>query len=145
MRRLLSAHVSLQPRPLRAVVRHGERSSHQNLPKMVHTWVSTRDWALRQVRNLTKLVEQRLRGSDAGKSAGGRKRGARPGRSWLCPVGLFPRPERIRRRADRQHRRASGDDGSGAVEAARRAGPLAGGEGKLATFQRKNSRSKSLI
>jgi hypothetical protein len=61
MRRLLSAHVSLQPRPLRAVVRHGEGSSHQNLPKMVHTWVSTRGWALRQVRNLTKLVEQRLR------------------------------------------------------------------------------------
>jgi hypothetical protein len=61
MRRLLSAHVSLDPRPLRAVVRHGEGSSHQNLPKMVHAWVSTRGWALRQVRNLTKLVEQRLR------------------------------------------------------------------------------------
>src|SRR6266478_5813105 len=67
MRRLLSAHVSLQPRPLRAVVRHGEGSSHQNLPKVVHMWVSTRGWALRQVRNLTKLVEQRLRVFEVGR------------------------------------------------------------------------------
>jgi hypothetical protein len=67
MRRLLSAHVSLQPRPLRAVVRHEEGSSHQNLPKMVHKWVCTRGWALRQVRNLTKLVEQRLRVFEVGR------------------------------------------------------------------------------
>src|SRR6516165_317880 len=66
MRRLLSAHVSPQPRSLRAVVRHGEGSRRQNLPKMVHARVSTRGWAPRQVRNLTKLVEQRLRLSQIG-------------------------------------------------------------------------------
>jgi hypothetical protein len=29
------------------------------LPKMVHTWVSTRGWALRQVRNLTNAAAPR--------------------------------------------------------------------------------------
>src|SRR6516162_878535 len=66
MRRLLSAHVSPQPRSLRAVVRHGEGSRRQNLPKMVHARVSMCGWAPRQVRNLTKLVEQRLRLSQIG-------------------------------------------------------------------------------
>jgi hypothetical protein len=61
MRRLLSAHVSLQPRSLRAVVCHGAGSSHRNPRKVVHARPSTRGWALRQVRNSTKLIEQRLR------------------------------------------------------------------------------------
>src|ERR1700757_3788441 len=54
LRRLLSAHVSRQPRSLRAVVRHGEGSSHRNPRKVVHERVSTRGWASCQAETLTK-------------------------------------------------------------------------------------------
>src|SRR5205807_2675357 len=47
------------------------------------------------------------------------------------PLHLFPRPQRLCHRVDRQHRRPRRDHGPGAVEAARGAGALAGGKTSL--------------
>src|SRR4051794_8143346 len=49
----------------------------------------------------------------------------------FLPLDLFPRPERLHRRADRRYRRSPGDHGPSAVEAARGAHSLAGREARL--------------
>ena len=59
LRRLISAHVSPQPRLMRAVVRHNDGSSRYGR-QVVHAPLSTRGWALLSSQDLTKFVEQRF-------------------------------------------------------------------------------------
>ena len=96
LRRLISAHVSPQPRLMRAVVRHGEASSRYNLRNVVHARLSTRGWALLSSEDLTKLVEQRFRGPRG--KAFGEIAGSRRPRHTRPPIGDLQRLNRFHQR-----------------------------------------------